>query len=156
MSDVVTASIGSHSPGELDPLALGNELEVGGRCVQGTGLGLRDRELRLGVASENPLTESALSALIGQLDRIIAVRLDGNDGDGLPGNHASETQAGLEILKLRHGLVKGRPYRVRSDESTPGGKRHISLDDQTAASLPAWQPFAGGRRRHVAPTKASE
>ena len=44
-------------PGELDPLALGDELEVGGRGVEGTGLGLRDRELRLGVAAEDPLAE---------------------------------------------------------------------------------------------------
>ena len=45
-------------PGELDPLALGNQLEVGGRGVQGAGLGLRDRELGLGVAAEHPLAES--------------------------------------------------------------------------------------------------
>jgi hypothetical protein len=78
-------------PRELDPLALGNQLEVGGHGVQRTALSLRDRELRLGVAAEDPLAERTFGRLVREFDRIIAVRLHGNDGDVLPGNHASET-----------------------------------------------------------------
>ena len=98
---------------ELDPLALGDELEVGGVSVEGTRLELGDRELLLGVATEDALAELALSGLVRQLDRIGPVRLHGDDRDVLPGNHASKTQARLEILKLATRFLSGRPYRVR-------------------------------------------
>ena len=63
---------------------------------------------RSGVSSELGLrvvdrSEVALGSLVGELNRIIAVRLYGDDGNVLPRNNASETQAGLEILELRHG-----------------------------------------------------
>ena len=62
-----------------------------------------DRELLLGVAAEDALAEVAFGSLVGELDRIGPVRLHRDDGNVLPGNHASETQAGLEILEFRHG-----------------------------------------------------
>ena len=65
-----------------------------------------DRELGLGVAAENPLAESALSALIGQLDRIIAVLLDGNDGDGLPGNSAQRPKIGAAPLQRSYPRMR--------------------------------------------------
>ena len=89
-------------PSELDPLTLGDELELGGRCVQRAGLGLRDRELRLGVTAEDPLAKYTLGGLVREFHRICAMRLHRDDRDVLPGDHASETQAGLEILKLGH------------------------------------------------------
>ncbi len=89
--------------GQLDPLALGDELEVGGDSVEGARLGVRDRELLLGVAAEDALAEIALGSLVRELDRVGPVRLHGDDGNVLPGNHASETQAGLEIFEFRHG-----------------------------------------------------
>jgi hypothetical protein len=61
------------------------------------------------LATEDALTEIALSSLVRELDRVGPVRLHSNDGNVLPGNHASETQAGLEIFEFRHGQsVVGR------------------------------------------------
>ena len=106
MSDVVTASIGSNRPASLIRWHSATSLKSAAISVERPRLGLGDRELLLGVAAENPLAEFALGGLVGQLDRIGPVRLHGDDGDVLPGNHASKTQAGLEILKLRHGRLR--------------------------------------------------
>ena len=61
-----------------------------------------DRELLLRFAAEDALAEVAFGGLVGELDRISPVRLHGDDGDVLSGNHASKTQAGLQILEFRH------------------------------------------------------
>jgi hypothetical protein len=73
------------------------------RGVEGARLGVSGRALLLGVAAKDALAEFAVSSLVGELNRIDPVRLHGIDGDALPGNHASEMQAGLEILEFRHG-----------------------------------------------------
>jgi len=69
-------------------------------------LGVGDPEVLLSVATENALAEIAFGRLVRQLDRIGAVRLHRDDGDVLPGNHASKTQARLKILELRHGQLR--------------------------------------------------
>ena len=61
-----------------------------------------DLEVLLGVTAEDPLAELAGGRLARELDRIISVRLHGDDRDVLPGNHARKTQAGLKILEFRH------------------------------------------------------
>ncbi len=149
-------------PGELYALALGNQLEVGGRRVQGAGLGLGDRQLGLGVAAEHPLAESALSGLVGQLDLIGAVPLNGDDGDGLPRNHPSETRAGLEILKLGHGRL--RVDRIGFGSTVSGSLQRVDARGRRASQLItprlplrslAALRVAGVRRRHVAPKRRS-
>ena len=73
---------------------------------------MSDRELLLSVATEDALAEIALNSLVRKLDRVGPVRLHGDDGDVLPGNHASETQARLEIFEFRHGqsVVNGTGF----------------------------------------------
>lgn len=99
--------------GQLDALALGGELEVGGGGVERPGLSLNDVQRGLGIPAQDPLAETTLLGLVGELDGVGTVRLDGDDGDGLPGDHAREMQAGLEILELGcrwgwgHGRVQG-------------------------------------------------
>ena len=99
----MTASIGSNSPASLIRWHSATSLKSAAVSVERPRLGLSDREVLLRVATEHALAEIALSRLVRQLDRIRAVRLHGDDGDVLPGNHASETQAGLEILEFRQG-----------------------------------------------------
>ena len=101
---------------ELDPLALGDELEVGGDGVERTRLGTGDRELALGVAAEHALTELARAGLVGQLDRVSAMRLHSDDGHALSRNDPRKTQARLKILELRHG----NPADHRTRSSRPG------------------------------------
>ena len=123
--------------GELYPRALGDKPEVVSDGVERARL--RDREFALGVAAKDAQGELTLGGLIRQLDRVDPVRLDGDDGNVLPGNHARETQTGLEILKFRHRRLRGRPYRVRPDgfkcpRTGPyGSRRHAS--DRTRRSV---------------------
>ena len=106
MSDVVTASIGSNSPASLIRWHSATSLKSAASASRARASACAIASFVLGVAAEHPLAERALGGLVGQLDRIGAVRLHGDDGDVLPGNHASKTQAGLEILELRHGRLR--------------------------------------------------
>ena len=74
--------------GELDPLALGDELEVGPVSVEGPRLNLCDREPLLGVAAEDALFELPLRRLEGELDRIATMRVHGDHGDAPPRDYA--------------------------------------------------------------------
>ncbi len=87
---------------QLDALALGDELEVGGDSVEGTRLGVRDREHLLGLATEHTLAQLALGGLVRQLDGVCAVRLSGEHGNMLPRDHTCEQQSGLDVLEFRH------------------------------------------------------
>ena len=75
-------------PASFDPLALGNELEVGPVSVEGPRLNLCDREPLLGVAAEDALFELPLRRLEGELDRIATMRVHGDHGDAPPRDYA--------------------------------------------------------------------
>ena len=106
MSDVVTASIGSNRPASLIRWHSETSLKSAASASRGRASAWAIAEVLLSVATENALAEIAFSRLVRQLDRIGPVRLHGDDGDVLPGNHASKTQARLKILELRHGQLR--------------------------------------------------
>jgi len=63
----------------------------------------------------------------------------------LPGNYASQMQAGLKVLKFRHDYLSSRPYRVQPDRfawSRPSPPRKLRPADvasdryRAAARLP--------------------
>ncbi len=89
--------------GKLDPLALGDQLEVRGRSVERTRLRISDSEILLGVTAENALAEFAIGGLVGQLDRIVAVGLHSDDGDRLPGITPARRRPGWRFSSFDMG-----------------------------------------------------
>lgn len=72
-------------PGQLDSLSLGDELEIVGVGVEGTGAAPRDLKRRLVLPVEHLLRETTVEALEGQLRGVWAVPVDRDNLDRLRG-----------------------------------------------------------------------
>ena len=85
--------------GQRNPLRLGDELEVGGWCVERAAAGLRDAELVLVLPEHHLLAKGARGGLVGQFERVGAVPLRVDDGDHLRRDEPLDAQSWLEFLQ---------------------------------------------------------
>ena len=85
--------------GQRDPLRLGDQLEVGRGRVERAAAGLRDRQVALVLAEHDLLAERARGVLVGQLERVGAMPLHGDDGDDLGRDQPVDAQTRLELLE---------------------------------------------------------
>ena len=97
---VATASIGSNRPASVMRCASATSLKSLAVASKARLPLCATRELVLVLAEHDLLAEAAGGVLVGQLERVRAVPLRGDDRDDLGGDEPVDPQTGLQLLKL--------------------------------------------------------
>ena len=98
MSDVVTASIGSHSPANLIRWHSATSRNSSAGRVERPPFGIGQPDAGLCVSAEHPLAKPPVRRLISQLDDIRPMRLRCDHRHQLTGNDPGQPQPWLEVL----------------------------------------------------------